>query len=82
LAVLRADFRAVIETKAQEIETRVSECFFFGNSVSSALIFSTSVFDASLFGTFIPREKANIPREKFNDPEPLRLKGPRTLRRV
>jgi len=72
LAVLRADFRAVIETKAQEtkaqeIETRVAECFFFGTS---------------LFGTFIPREKANIPREKFNDPEPLRLKGPRTLRRV
>ena len=72
LASFRADFRAVIEIKAQEttaqeIETRVAECFFFGTS---------------LFGTSIPREKANIPREKFNDPEPLRLKGPRTLRRV
>jgi hypothetical protein len=77
LAVLRADFRAVIETtaqqtkgqgtKAQEIETRVSECFFFG---------------ASVFGTSIPREKANIPREKANGSKPLRLKGPRTLRRV
>ena len=70
LASFRADFRAVIEIKAQEIkaqeikvqeiETRVAECFFFG---------------ISLFGT-------SIPREKFNDPEPLRLKGPRTLRRV
>ena len=72
LASFRADFRAVIEIKAQEIkaqeiETRVAECFFFGTS---------------LFGTSIPREKANIPREKFNDPERLRLKGPRTLRRV
>ena len=70
LAVLKADFRAVIEIKA-----RAAECFFFGNSVSSALIFSTSVFDASLFGT-------STSREKLNDPEPLRLKGPRTLRRV
>jgi hypothetical protein len=70
LAVLRVDFRAVIETtaqqtkgqgtKAQEIETRVSECFFF---------------DASLFGTPIPCEKAN-------GSKPLRLKGPRTFRRV
>ena len=65
LASFRADFRAVIEIKAQEIkaqeiETRVAERFFFG---------------ISLFGT-------SIPREKFNDPEPLRLKGPRTLRRV
>lgn len=67
LASFKADFRAVIETTAQEIDTRVAECFFFG---------------ISLFGTSIPREKANIPREKFNDPEPLRLKGPRTLRRV
>ena len=77
LASFRADFRAVIEIKAQEIkaqeikvqeiETRVAECFFFG---------------ISLFGSSIPREKANIPREKFNDPERLRLKGPRTLRRV
>jgi hypothetical protein len=50
-----------------EIKARAAECFFFG---------------ASVFGTSIPREKANIPREKFNDPEPLRLKGPRTLRRV
>ena len=72
LAAFRANFRAEIEikaqeNKAQEIKTRVAECFFFGTS---------------LFGTSIPREKANIPREKFNDPEPLRLKGPRTLRRV
>ena len=78
LASFRADFRAVIEIKAQEIkvqeiETRVAECFFFGTS-----LFGSSIPEKAN----IPREKANIPREKFNDPEPLRLKGPRTLRRV
>lgn len=89
LASFRADFRAVIEIKAQEIkaqenkaqettaqeiDTRVAECFFFGIS-----LFGSSIPREK---ANIPREKANIPREKFNDPEPLRLKGPRTLRRV
>jgi hypothetical protein len=43
--------------------------------VFRAFVFSAFVVEAAIFRTPIPREKAN-------GSKPLRLKGPRTLRRV
>lgn len=82
--ILLADFRAIFRLlkginvqgfKVRKIltpvaSTPVAEIFSFGSPVFSALVFS-----AAIFCTPIPHEKANGSR-------PLRLKGPRTLRRV
>jgi hypothetical protein len=74
-----ADFRAIFRLlkginvqgfKVRKISTPVAEIFSFGSPVFSALVFSAAIF------------RTPIPHEKANGSKPLRLKGPRTLRRV
>jgi len=89
-----ADFRAVFRPlkginvqgfKVRKISTPVdstpvAEIFSFGSPVFSALVFSALVFSALVFSAAI--FCTPIPHEKANGSRPLRLKGPRTLRRV